>query len=437
MDRRSFLQNTGLVIGASVLSKSCTTPETSAAASLSFDTWEGVRAQFPLAKDRIHMAQMFLASHPKPVSDAIDMHRKKFDEGPVEYFEANFQTIDSKIAEAAAKYMGCTAQEVGTTDSTTQGLASIYNGLTEYCADGEILTTTHDHYATEKSLEFAAARAKASIKRISLYDDPSKASADQIIDVISKNISDKTKVIAITWVHSSTGVKLPIARISEVVAKQNESRADGKKIILCVDGVHAFGIENISMSELGCDFFAAGTHKWLFGPRGTGVVYGKRSSWKVMRPTTPAFTFAAYGDWLGMTPAGYELTFSDLYSPGGFHSFENRWALDAAFEWMGTLGKKRVQKRTEELSTRLKQGLQSISHVKLLTPVDPSLSAGINCFDIDGMTPDNVVRMLHEKYHIIASSAPYKRACVRLTPSIVNNEEEVDKCLKALEGIKA
>lgn len=419
------------MFGASVLNESYATPEASAAAP---EGWDSIRAQFSLAKDKIHMAQMFLASHPKPVADEIERHRKMFDKAPVNYFEDNFRTIDNKIAESAAKYMICSPGEVGLTDSTTQGLSTIYNGLTEYCTDGEILTSTHDHYATEKSLEFAAARAKATIKRISLYEDPAKADAAEMVDMISKNITDKTRVIAMTWVHSVTGVKIPVSKISQMVAKHNESR--DKKIIFCVDGVHGFGIENISMEELGCDFFAAGTHKWLFGPRGTGIMYGKKASWPALRPTTPAFTAAAYGSWLGLVPADYELTFTDLYSPGGFHSFENRWALSAAFEWMMKIGKENVAKRTVELSTRLKNGLKSISHIKLLTPMDPSISAGINCFDVAGANPDDVVKKLYEQHGIIASAAPYKRSCVRLTPSIVNNEEEVDRCLKALEGVK-
>jgi selenocysteine lyase/cysteine desulfurase len=430
MDRRSFLQNTGLMIGGSVLAQSCSAP----ASATTLGSWDDIRAQFPLAKDKIHMAQMFLASHPKPVADEIERHRKMFDAAPVNYFEDNFKTIDNKIAESAAKYMGCTPQEVGLTDSTTQGLATIYNGLTEYCDGGEILTSTHDHYATEKCLEFAAARAKAVIKRIDLYEDPSKANAADIVDRISKNISEKTRVIALTWVHSSTGVKIPVAMISEMVAKHNESR--DAKIIFCVDGVHGFGVDASSIEQLGCDFFAAGTHKWLFGPRGTGIMYGKKKSWHVLRPTTPAFTYAGYGHWLGLTPPNYELTFMDLYSPGGFHNFESRWALNTAFDWMMTIGKPRIARRTEELSTRLKAGLTSISHIRLLTPTDPSLSAGINCFDVDGLQPDDVVKKLLEQHHIIASAAPYKRTCVRLTPSIVNNEEEVDRCLSALQAIK-
>jgi len=123
----------------------------------------------------------------------------------------------------------------------------------------------------------------------------------------------------------------------------------------------------------------------------------EKNSWTALRPTTPAFTAAAYGSWLGLVPSDYELTFTDLYSPGRFHSFENRWALNAAFDWMMMIGKGKVVKRTVELSTRLKNGIKSISHIKLLTPTDPSLSAGINCFDVDSLNPDDVVKKLLRK----------------------------------------
>src|SRR5689334_6532014 len=103
MDRRDFLVQSGLAIGAAHLIGSCTTKK---AVSSSLSDWAGVRAQFPLNPAKIHMAQMFLASHPKPVAEAIQMHREKFDADPVEYWEANFQTAEVNVRESAAKYMG-------------------------------------------------------------------------------------------------------------------------------------------------------------------------------------------------------------------------------------------------------------------------------------------------------------------------------------------
>ena len=128
-------------------------------------------------------------------------------------------------------------------------------------------------------------------------------------------------------------------------------------------------------------------------------------------------------------------TFHDYCSPGGFHSFEHRWALKEAFEFQLKIGKRRVMERTHQLSSLLKEGLQRIKHVKLHTPVDPALSAGINCFEIDGLSPDDFVTRMAE-HSVIASSSPYRTSYARLTPSIVNTEEEVQKCIEVIENLK-
>jgi hypothetical protein len=69
-------------------------------------------------------------------------------------------------------------------------------------------------------------------------------------------------------------------------------------LLFCVDGVHGFGIENQDISQLGCDFFVAGTHKWIFGPRGTAVVWGFDLAWARSKPVIPSFS-ESYEVWLG------------------------------------------------------------------------------------------------------------------------------------------
>ncbi len=128
----------------------------------------------------------------------------------------------------------------------------------------EILTTTHDHYSTEKSLEFAAQRNGAAIRRIALYENPANTSVEEVINNLKNAILPETRIVATTFVHSSTGVKLPIKEMSIVIKEVNNNRDESDRIYFCVDGVHGLGVENITVSELGCDFFVAGTHKWLF-----------------------------------------------------------------------------------------------------------------------------------------------------------------------------
>lgn len=432
MDRRRFLQNSGLAIGAATLPalKSLGAPPTAPA----FGTWQDIRAQFNLRPGKIHMSQMLLASHPEPVRRAIEMHREEFDQDAVGYWEANWQTAEIVVQKAAAAYLQCDYNEVALTDSTSMGLSMLYSGLLLKPGD-EILTSTHDHYATEKSLEFAAGRNGASIRRIVLYKDPSQATADEIVSAVRSAIRPATRIVALTWVHSSTGVKTPIRAIADVIAAANAGRDSKARIYFCVDGVHGFGVDDITMGGLGCDFFAAGTHKWIFGPRGTGILFARKDASDMVRPVIPAFSFNAYGEWLNLYPAD-KLTFGDVCTPGGFHSFEHRWSLNKAFEWQMTIGKEKVQNRTRQLSTMLKNGLREMKHVKLHTPVSVELSAGINCFEVNGLTPDQVVAKLAQK-NITASSSPYKTSYARLTPSIVNSEEEVMTALKAIEGLKA
>jgi selenocysteine lyase/cysteine desulfurase len=255
MERRKFLQNTSLIFGATVgLSASANVALGNVLKKkISYESWDAIRAQFNLSPSRIHMSQMLLASHPAPVREAIENHRRKFDENPFEYWESNFEKADKIVCDAAAKYLRVTPEEIALTDSTTMGLAMLYNGLKLKAGD-EILTTTHDHYATEKSIEFAAAKTGATIRRVSLYSDPAKATVDEIVDIIAKAIKPSTRVIALTWVHSVSGVKIPIARIGEVVKKENGRRGERDRIYYCVDGVHALGIENVDLYQLGCDF---------------------------------------------------------------------------------------------------------------------------------------------------------------------------------------
>ena len=380
------------------------------------------------------MAQMLLASHPKPVKDAIENHRRNFDANPTEYWEHHFQTAEPLVLESAAAYLDANPAEIALTDSTTQGLGTLYTGFRVDEGD-EVLTTIHDHYSTEKSLKYSSQKNGATVRQITLYDNPSEASVDEIVERLTSAIRPSTKLVAVTWVHSSTGVKLPIRAMADAIKTINSGRNESDRIYFSVDGVHGFGIENVTMADLGCDFFVAGTHKWLFGPRGTGIIWAKEDAWDMVIPTIPSFSYTEYGMYLGFIPEA-KLNFSDLCTPGGFHSFEYRWALNEAFDFHMKIGKDRVQQRTHQLSTHLKEALIQMPHVTLHTPVSSGLSSGINCFEVDGMTPLEVVERLYEE-NIVASTSPYRESYARLTPCIINTEEEVDKCIEAVGNLKA
>jgi selenocysteine lyase/cysteine desulfurase len=380
---------------------------------------------FPLTHDYIHLATFLLASHPKPVSDAINHHRDEFDRNPAGYWHDNFMTIDAEISNSAAHYMGGKGENIALTDSTTMGSGLVFSGLKLRPGD-EILQTTHDHYSTDLSIQLRADRTGAVVRRISLYEQSSNVSKNGLVERLKSQISKKTKVVAVTWVHSVSGVKLPIREMANVIKAINLNRSEADKIIFCVDGVHGFGIENVDVSTLGCDFFIAGTHKWIFGPRGTGVVWGSDRGWKNCNPVIPSFSLS-YEVWLEKATQD-QVPIGQHMSPGGFHSFEHRWALPKAFDLHLQLGKQNIEKRIHQLNTQTKLGLAKMSHVKLHTPISSELSSGQVMFEVDGMSPDQVVAHMQQK-GIIMSSTPYRQSFARFAPSLINNEQEIDAAL--------
>ena len=434
MNRRSFLVRTGLLLAAELLAEHRTEfARASARSDLStLDTWERVREQFPLSRSLVHMSTFFLASHPTPVRDAIERHRRGLDENPIEYWFANEEKQEASVLTAASQYLGAQPDDIALTDSTTMGLGLLYGGLSVR-RDQDILTTVHDHYSTEVSLRLRAQRTGASIRQIPLYRSLTNVSAGEIVSTMVAAVRPNTRIIAVTWVHSSTGLKLPIREMAAALKAINAERAAHDRALLCVDGVHGLGVENFTMDDLGCDFFVAGTHKWLFGPRGTGLVCGRPTAWTATNATIPTFNLDAYRMWTKDIPPK-DLPVGQIMTPGGFHSFEHRWALDEAFRFHQAIGKPRVTERIHALNDQLKEGLAAMRGVVLHTPATRELSAGIVCFEVDGHPPHQVVRDLRQR-GIVASVTPYATHYVRLAPSLLNSSEDVEKTLEAVRAL--
>ncbi|MNL02627.1 Isopenicillin N epimerase [compost metagenome] len=122
-----------------------------------------------------------------------------------------------------------------------------------------------------------------------------------------------------------------------MVEALNRQRDEKDRILYVVDGVHGFGVENLDFPDMHCDFFIAGTHKWMFGPRGTGIICARSAEVKDVTPIIPTFSEST--------------DFATIMTPGGYHSFEHRWAADEAFKLHLDLGKAEVEARIHSLNT--------------------------------------------------------------------------------------
>jgi isopenicillin-N epimerase len=435
ISRRQVLATAGwsVLAGASA----CTRPQPAAPARAE-GSWDWVRAQFVLSPEYTHLSQFFIVSHPRPVREAIERYRRAIDDNPFltverSMFESAHESLPTRVQEAVADYVGGKPEDIALVDSTTMGLALVYHGLSLKRGQ-EVLTTTHDHFVHHESIRLATERTGASWRRARLYARPESVSVDEVTEGLRGAIRQNTRVVGLTWVHSSTGVKLPIRELAAVVADANRGRAERDQILLVVDGVHGFGNQDVDVARMGCDFFIAGTHKWIFAPRGTGIIWGRPEAWAKLKPTIPSFTaLDNMQAWMDDRPPDGRITGATI-SPGGFKAYEHQWAMTEAFRFHRQIGRKRVADRIAELNDRCKEGLAAMAHVKLHTPRGRDLSAGIICFEVEGLRPQEVVQKLLAR-KVIASTSPYKVSYARLAPSLVNDEEDVERALRAVREL--
>ena len=273
------------------------------------------------------------------------------------------------------------------------GLGLVYNGI--QVEGDEVVATEHDFYSTHEALRlrFGDFRRDPALRRPGPGDRSTRSSAPW---------PRGAGLLALTWVHSGTGVRLPIREIAAAV---------GDDTLVVLDGVHGFAAVRRAV-RLGCDVLVAGCHKWLRGPRGTGLVWSR--AWDRLKPTIPTFT-----------PGSPALDFT----PGGYHSFEHRWALAEAFAAHRPAGA-----RIAELARGSRRAWPGLPSVRLVTPMAPELSAGIVCFEVDGQSPIETVRRLRSEHRIAGSVTPYRVPYARFGVLGVD-ESDVDAAVRAVSRL--
>jgi len=395
-------------------------------------SWDDVRAQFELDPDVHHLSAYILAPHSRPVRDAIETHRRGLDSDPHGYLLATQDRIRA-VARSAADYLGTKAGVVALTDSTTMGLGLLIGGMHLEAGD-EILMTEHEHFVASEAARYAAERAGAGVRKIELYPPqaPEQATTDGILAAIRAAIGPQTRLVLMTWVHSATGVRLPLREIADVVASANAGRADDDRALLLVDGAHGFGGGPAAVGELGCDGLVSGCHKWLLGPRGTGVAWARPELWERVTPVIPTLDDRVLVPWI----EGEASTASPgvVFSPGGYHSFEHRWALEQAFDLHARIGAGRIAQRIEDLGDQLRDGLASAPNVQMHVPAEERLHSGVVTFTVKGIDNFAVIDRLFDEHSVSATVTPYATSYARVGACWLNTEDEIDA---AIRGVRA
>jgi selenocysteine lyase/cysteine desulfurase len=122
-------------------------------------------------------------------------------------------------------------------------------------------------------------------------------------------------------------------------------------------------------------------------------------------------------------------------TPGGYHSFEHRWALATAIRLHSQVGSDRIGRRIALLSAALRDGLRRIPGVTLHAPAEPRLTSGMVCCTVDGRPAHEVIRRLHDQHATIGTVTPYAVALARFGTTHLNTPEEVEGLVRAVAAV--
>ena len=116
-----------------------------------------------------------------------------------------------------------------------------------------------EHPGGEQPWQLKAKRYGIVIKKVSLPEPV--ANAAQVLNLFESTITARTRLVFFSHITTTTRVVLPAKEICQL-ARQ-------KGILCAVDGAHVIGMMRLNIGELGCDFYASSSHKWLLAPKGT------------------------------------------------------------------------------------------------------------------------------------------------------------------------
>lgn len=377
------------------------------------DYWTMVKRQFPLADGLIYLNAANVCPASRPVLDRHDEFLRDFHANPSFQNRAKYEMRQEALRAKLAALIGGETDEVAITRNTSESSNTIVNGLDLKEGD-EILITSHNHPSSNDSWKVRARRDRLVVREAPV---PIPAeSSQQLLDSIASRITPKTRVIVVTHVTSTTGNRYPAAEIA-ALAKKNG-------IWFHLDGAQTLGALDVHVGKIGCDSFAGSSHKWLMGPLETGLLWIRKDRIGQV--------------WPSIVTAGWQ---ENLRGARKFEVYGQRdnpriVAFEAAADFLALLGMENVERRLEQLTTRLKQGLAAVPGVRVKTPMDWAISGGVVKFTVNGKNTTALYDTLYARHRVaLAQTASGESEGLRFSPHIYNSMEEMDQAVRIVRGL--
>jgi selenocysteine lyase/cysteine desulfurase len=331
------------------------------------------------------------------------------------------------LATRVATFLGADADEIAFTRGTGEALSLVASGL-DLASGDEIVTTSREHPAALSPWLILARRRGIVVKQVDL---PTPMSApEQALGLIAGAVTDRTKAIAFSHVQYSDGAVMPVKDLCQFARQRN--------LISVVDGAQAVGMLDFQVRDLGCDFYAAASHKWLGGSQGVGFLVVRREMLDRLWPSQPRGFDASPPVVTPTLSAGNDGVPTALHKLGNIVPLT--WpalrGVEAALEFQQNVLRNRIEARVRELAIYARMRLQQIPGIELLTPGRPGLWAGVLTFREPGRSARDLATFLARGYRVFVRDLQWvgsNDGALRMSAHIYNSHDDIEKLLSGLQ----
>ena len=419
--RRSFVARTAAAVsGAALLAAADlealqTGVEDLASASragdLGKDYWRLVQRQFRLEPGLVYLNYASLGPSPALVADATEAFRRQLDAFPSRYMWGAWSEEKEAVRSKAAALLGASPEEIAIIHNTTEGMNLVASSLNLEPGD-EVIVADHEHPSGTIPWQYWQEPKGGKLVRPTLPILPNDP--EEIVEVYRRAVTPRTRVISMCHVVNTNGMILPVKKVSEM------ARASG--ILVAVDGAQAPGMINVDLHDLGCDYYAASSHKWLFSPKGLGIFYAQEASQSLLKPLIVA--------------RGWEDESIRRLENYNTRNLPEVLGLGVAVDFQNLLGPERRQARIFELKRYFRDRIGDDPAFAVKTPASNELSCGITTVEVVGHDVKEVATALAERHRIdCRPMTSHGLNGLRLSLSIFNSKDQVDTLVGGLREL--
>src|ERR1700741_1658246 len=367
------------------------------------DYWSVIRNSFTVTRGIVNLNNGGVSPSPRIVPEALFRYIWQQEDATAytmwQLLEPQSETIRTGLAEM----FDCDREEIAITRNASESLEIVLMGINFKSGD-EILTTTQDYPRMLNTLRQREKREGLVLKLVKIPIPPKDL--NEITRAFERGITERTKLILMAHQVNITGQITPVKAVCEM------ARAKGIETI--VDGAHSFAQFDFRQKDLGCDYFGTSLHKWLYAPKGTGMLYVKRDKIEKIWPLMAAES----------KQAGDIRKFEEI----GTHSAAIKLAIGEALVFHNGIGGKRKEARLRYLSRYWMNKLKDVPKIKFNTSFDPNQSCAIANVHIEGTDPVAVQKYLFSKHHIFTVAIVHEEfQGIRVTPNIYTALYELDR----------